>query len=275
MGQNQAVALLTRHQKQQVIAPILHKAFGWQVETTEAFDTDRLGTFSGEVARSKTALDCALEKAQLACQLTGLRRGLGSEGSFGGGPYGDFLPWHQELVTYIDLDNNWQVSGIAHGPSFHQQQSINSSRQLQAFIDDLPHAQALVVYPKSRPANHIYKGLLSQNAILSAFTACQDYSTEPVIVEYDLRAMHCPQRLERIAEATDNLVARLRCICPKCQHPGFWPDRIVAGLPCESCDMPTQDIAKRIAECVKCHHQEVYPVDKPFADPVHCPNCNP
>tara|TARA_R110002167_G_scaffold42935_22_gene130121 strand:+ start:6755 stop:7591 length:837 start_codon:yes stop_codon:yes gene_type:complete len=269
------VALLTRHAKGGVIAPVLFKALNWQVVSTDAFDTDQLGTFSGETSRTLSPSDCAARKAHLACELTGLSMGLGSEGSFNAGPYGALLPWNQELVTLLDLDNNWQVTGIAHGPSFHQHSQVATMEELNAFIDEIPNQQALILYPQSRPADCLFKGILGKDNIIKAFHQCQIAYNEEVIVEFDLRAMHCPQRLIRIGQATENLVARWQCCCPACQRPGFWPDQLVDGLPCQTCQFPTNSIAKRIAICHGCHHQQSFAVDAAFADPVNCPYCNP
>jgi len=68
-------------QKEALLRPCYSKALNWQVVSTDAFDTDQLGTFSGETSRTLSPSDCAARKAHLACELTGLSMGLGSEGS--------------------------------------------------------------------------------------------------------------------------------------------------------------------------------------------------
>lgn len=98
---NSAVALLTRHRKAAQVAPAL-APLGLQVIETTAFDTNQLGSFSGEIARQQSARDCAREKARRACALTGLRLGIGSEGSFGGGPFPGLLNWDHELLLLHD-----------------------------------------------------------------------------------------------------------------------------------------------------------------------------
>jgi len=269
------VGLLTLHRKEQVIAPILANAFDWQVITTTDFDTDQLGTFSGETERVKTALACAEQKAKLACELTGLPLGLGSEGSFGAGPYGGLLPWNEELITVVDQQHNWYVTGIAQGPSFHRHRLVNSEQQLISYINEIATTQALILYPQSRPTDTLFKGLLGLQNVLAAYRECKNRYHQEVMVEFDLRAMYCPERRIRIAEATNNLVERLQNSCPSCQQPGFWPDNIVDGLPCQSCYLPTNEVAMRIAVCVGCQYQQKFPVPSQYADPYHCPHCNP
>ncbi|MDC9523791.1 hypothetical protein PSH55_22230, partial [Pseudoalteromonas sp. Angola-31] len=78
--------IATKHKKAPLIAPAL-KPLGYNVVTTSLFDTDTLGMFTNEVQRDCSAQTAALIKAQQACELTGEQCGLGSEGSFGGGPY--------------------------------------------------------------------------------------------------------------------------------------------------------------------------------------------
>lgn len=73
------VALLTRHGKEKILAPSLAAGLEVRLLHTDGYDTDRLGTFSGEVPRTLSALACAQKKAELACELTGADIGLGSE----------------------------------------------------------------------------------------------------------------------------------------------------------------------------------------------------
>lgn len=86
-------ALLTKHRKSQQLAPVLYD-IGIELVEIDFFDTDELGTFSGEIERKLSPKDCALIKAKKAVELTGLNVGLGSEGSFGGGPLAGFMNWN-------------------------------------------------------------------------------------------------------------------------------------------------------------------------------------
>ena len=269
------VGLVTRHAKEAIIAPILRDALGWHVVTNREFDTDQLGTFSGETPRTTSALGCARQKARLACELTGLPKGLGSEGSFDDGPYGGLLPWDQELVTLFDQEQNWCMSGIAHGPSPHHQCVVQTEQQLVRFINEIETTQGVILYPQSRPPDTLFKGLRGHEAVLHAYRTCQGRHHEAVVVEFDLRAMHFAARRQIIAQATHNLVARWRSRCPACQRQGFWPDHIIDGLPCQLCHGPSNAIARRIAVCEGCQHEQAYPVQAVFADPVHCSHCNP
>ena len=93
-------ALLTRHGKGPLLAAAL-RGQGIGVVSIEHWDTDRLGTFSGEIERPAPAPEVVRLKAILAADLSGCGLGLGSEGCFGGGPYPGLLPWQQELVACL------------------------------------------------------------------------------------------------------------------------------------------------------------------------------
>jgi hypothetical protein len=51
MFKGRKLIIATKHKKEIVIAPILEKGLGVKCFTDETFDTDRLGTFTGEIER--------------------------------------------------------------------------------------------------------------------------------------------------------------------------------------------------------------------------------
>ena len=46
---NRKVVIATKHQKEEVIGPVLKEAFGMEHFIPENFDTDVLGTFTGDL----------------------------------------------------------------------------------------------------------------------------------------------------------------------------------------------------------------------------------
>ena len=93
------IALLTQHDKARAIGPALEAAH-FAVFTVDGFDTDTLGTFTGETARRGSQLHAAVAKAKKACEMSGERYGLGSEGSFGPDPYAGIAAWAIELLVW-------------------------------------------------------------------------------------------------------------------------------------------------------------------------------
>ena len=79
--QGQTVAFLTQHGKESLVRPVLEPALGCTVQRAEGYDTDLLGTFSGEVKRIEGQLQTARTKARIGMQLLGTPLGMASEGA--------------------------------------------------------------------------------------------------------------------------------------------------------------------------------------------------
>lgn len=269
------IALLTRHAKGDLVAPPL-AALGLVLTVTDAFDTDQLGTFSGEVERSLSPLDCARHKARLACELTGLDLGLGSEGSFGGGPMAGLVNWDEELLVLWDRQSGQEIVARAAGPvrvapvTWVSEQRL--AQQLAAHGDE----QGWIV----RHPGGVSKGLRGAAAVLQALRDTVSPQgaggdLDRLLIEPDLRAMHCPERQAYIRQAAEQLAQRLQTLCPACAAPDFWADRFEPGLPCAECAAPTSLPLTVIHRCSVCRHEQREPPPQETADPQHCGWCNP
>lgn len=269
--------LLTLHGKEKVIAPLLAKHLNASLTVTHAFDTDSLGMFSGEVERQLTPKECALKKAVLASELTGLALGLGSEGSFGASPYG-FGVFNQELITCYDRKNNRSVTGCYSGFSSARSQVIETTKMLDDFLMATPSDQALILTSTTRLEKGIYGAdnvrRILKNEFCESFNPNNNFH-EAITVSYDLRAHHCPERRIHISKACENLIDRLKSICPKCKTPDFWPDKNIPGLTCCGCGAPTQCTKARVAICASCDYSQAYPAVDTFAKQEFCDYCNP
>ncbi|MCD8520663.1 MAG: hypothetical protein LRY72_00085 [Saccharospirillaceae bacterium] len=202
-------ALLTRHGKGPLLAAALRpQEIG--VISIAHWDTDQLGTFSGEIERPMPAPQVVRLKAILAADLSGCGLGLGSEGSFGGGPYPGLLPWQQELVALFNHDTGQCVTGVAAGPAPLGVQQLADEPALALLLSRYP-GQGWIV----RHAGLTCKGLTTAAQILERVSAW------PLTLEPDWRAMHSPLRAQRIRAAADNLAQRLAAHCPACQRPRF------------------------------------------------------
>jgi len=265
-------ALLTRHGKGSVIGPVLRDGLAIEVVETDAFDTDRLGTFSGEIERTLSPLDCARRKAELAIECTGLTVGLGSEGSFGPGPLGPLGTWNTELIAWHDPPHGWTIVGRAQGPCSVRRQVVHDVPSALDFARQIPVDQALIVSSGSR----YHKALYGVDAVAAAAAACLALAPgTAVTIEFDLRAQHSPERRTRIAAAARDLLRRLESLCPRCGRPDFCPDLLIPGLPCADCGEPTQTARERAARCTACRHEARFPVADVVADPQFCSACNP
>ncbi len=269
------VALLTRHHKAALIAPELAK-LGLSLIATDAYDTDQLGTFSGEVARTLSPLDCARTKARLACELTGCTFGLGSEGSFGGGPFPGIVPWNDELLLLYDQMTGQEI--VAHAGMAVALNSVETDElaQLRQHLAKHDAKQGWIL----QGPDGWQKGLQGEPAVLAALTSSAFLSSDgrlrqAVLLQPDLRAHMCPPRQVVIQQAAAQLVQRMSALCPQCDAPDFWVNGCERGLPCRDCGFLTSQIRSTIKRCSRCDHQEHQPAPATWADPMHCPNCNP
>lgn len=259
----QRITLLSQHQKQACIAPEL-APLGIEVSEYQQFDTDQLGTFAGEVERILSPLQCAAHKARLACELTDSDWGLGSEGSFGPGPAG--ITWNTELLVLYDRRHDCQLVAKAQGP-------VAVSVLRAASLQELE--QRLQAHPNQgwiwRQPDVIHKGLYDAAAI-SALLA--ENGAWPLVLEPDFRALHSPERRQRIAQAASKLAQQLQSLCPACDYPGFAVAKRTPGLACAVCSAPTQQVQQQVWHCSRCEHEWQQPIEG-AADPFYCALCNP
>ncbi len=273
--QGRVAGLLTRHDKAGMIAPAL-ASIGLTVVATDAFDTDSLGTFSGEVERTLTPLECARRKAQLACELSGQDLGLGSEGSFGGGPMPGLVNWDTELLVLWDSTAAREIVAHAAGPVGVSTIALESMAGLAQELARFDPAQAWLI----RHPGGVIKGLCGADVIIEQCTRAGLYQpgaalVKKIVLEPDLRAMHCPERQVYIRRAAEQLAMRLQSRCPRCSVENFWLDATEQGLPCAACGAPTALPAAFIRRCQACQCETREPSDLETADPGDCPWCNP
>lgn len=276
--QGQRVALLTLHGKQHLMQPLLQEALGCQLVHTDGFDTDQLGSFSRDIARIDSQLDTARKKAIMGMSLTGESIGIASEGSFGGDPFGGFIPWNTELVLWVDKRMNHEVIGMAQGPAQSHQKYIQSWQELEQFTIEAKFPEHhITLRPDHENHSLLFKGLHTLDKLKDAFLAAQAASRKQIVfVENDLRAFCNPTRQNIIRQATQDLIQKLQSSCPACGKPGFWVSKRLPGLACRGCKQPTQLPVSEIWLCKACDHQETRPLNVgQLADPSRCDVCNP
>ncbi len=271
--------LATKHGKETVIAPLLAD-LGVQVLVPPEFDSDRFGTFTREIPRAGTQREAARTKAEAALALTGADLAIASEGSFGPHPLNPFLPSDQELVLWLDPAHQFEAWGLELTTATnYAQQAIANVDEALAFAERVGFPDhGLVLKPQADPeaGGEIYKGIQDRQTLTTLVQALSP-RTGTLWLETDMRA-HCnPTRMQAIARATADLVAKLRRPCPQCDSPGFDCRDRQPGLPCAWCGTPTSLTREVIWGCWRCHYQQpqLHPEGRTTADPTYCPRCNP
>ncbi len=272
-------ALGTMHGKEAAIAPALAR-LGIAVIVPGDIDTDRFGTFSGEIPRAGEIEDAARAKALAAVTATGLPIGIASEGSYGPHPVIPFVPLGQELILWRDETRGYEVIErvFDETPCFDQFETA-TARDAGAFLDRVGFPEtAIVAAPATQPAAPVAKGVRDAETLASAIAQAVEASGNGLaLLQTDMRAHMNPRRMATIGRLSEALARRLATACPGCDAPGFGRLRTEAGLPCEACGLPTDHVAREIHGCGACGHTESHARSdgRASASAATCPLCNP
>ena len=265
--------LITKHHKLEHIAPAFHE-LGWTLHSAD-IDTDVLGTFSGDIARTASPLLTARRKALLGSGLGEEPWLMASEGTIT--PSMLALPLDRELVVAVDRMTLTTVTG--HAARFatvacHFVVEYRTSEEeviTKCAAADLPGHRLLISTP-DRSLSAI-GGLESVEAVLKIITKFRRRGRK-LVVQTDFRAHLCPSRQVVIAAAAQDLADRLSHRCPRCSGAGFGCEEVLLGLLCANCGQPTEEIASEQWRCPWCSFSEARRREK-AADPQQCGHCNP
>lgn len=270
--------IATKHRKEEVILPMIKEHLKVEVFVPTDYDTDKFGTFTGEITRQGNALDSLRKKCFEAMNFYGYDLGIASEGSFGSHPSIFFAQADDELVILIDQKNKLEI--IARELSLETNfgaEKITSMLQLLKFAEkaNFP-SHGLIIKDSELKSTIIHKDISDWSALKSTYNSMAEISNE-VWVETDMRAHRNPTRMTVIEKATQNLLKKIETLCPHCQTPGYDISNLIRGLPCEWCNLPTESILTLEYSCKKCQHttQENYPKGKHYESPEYCSYCNP
>lgn len=275
---HRAIALATQHGKEAIIAPVLEPVTGCKVVHVTGIDTDRLGTFTRDVARVGSQLEAARAKARAALAHSQLDLALASEGAFVSDPIAGVIPWNIEIVLLLDVASDQEIVGLAQGPARAGQGLARTCDELLQLARELGFPEhRLCLRPDHSEDHRVIKGLGSADDLLQAFTQAMAQSAHGrVFAESDLRA-HCnPTRQAMIRRATEDLCHKMLSTCPSCARPGFALSGHRPGRPCRRCASATREPLAHLWSCQACHHTEERREGLPaLADPARCDRCNP
>jgi hypothetical protein len=278
MFQGRNLLIATKHQKEKVIAPILESQLGVKCFVASDLDTDKLGTFTGEIERTEDPITTARNKCLTGMDLTNCDLAIASEGSFGSHPTIFFAAADDEFLVFIDKKNNIEISSreLSLETNFHGSE-IKTLEELQEFAtkSNFP-SHGLILRKSKEDLEEITKGILDEKLLNDTFfKLIENYGT--AYIETDMRAMFNPSRMKVIEKATLKLVDKIKSICPNCETPGFGIVDRKVGLRCNQCNFPTRSTLSYIYNCQKCNYkkEEEFPNGKKTEDPMYCDICNP
>ncbi len=270
--------IATMHGKQQAISPVLQHELGVKTFTLVDFDTDRWGTFSGEVERKSDPLATARQKCLHGLEQGSVDLAVASEGSFGPHPFIPFIPADEEILLFIDRRNDLEIMVKELSPDTNYAEStVTSIEDLLTFVQTARFpSHALILRPSPDSLQNMVKGIREEKTLLEIGSQFLKQNRQ-LHVQTDMRAHMNPTRMKVIAGAAEKLAQRIKCVCPACGIPGFGPTQFHKGLPCAQCSFPTKGVQRIVSSCLKCSYQEnvEFPNGKRHEDPMYCDNCNP
>jgi len=273
------IALLTKHQKEKVIIPLMEREIGCKVIAETKYDTDGFGTFSREKKRRGTQLQTAKKKATKAMSLLKTDIAIASEGSFNKHPYFT-IPWNIEVVMLYDRKDRLVISGVCENwDTNHNNMFVSSIKEVRDFADRIGFPEHYIILrPDTNDSKKIIKGINDKEWLEDAFNWCKIKSQKGVaFIETDMRAFANPTRMKNIEKATENLIKKIKQLCPKCGRPGFDVTKSIKGLPCICCGMPSEFTLKNICKCQSCKYiiEIEFPEGRRYSLPENCHYCNP
>ncbi len=274
------IVIATMHKKDRVIAPLLEEQLGVTAVIADNLNTDKFGTFSGEIKRAGNQLEVAKKKAYAAMKLTNTDMAIASEGSFGAHPSIPFIQSNLELVLFIDKKNMLEIRG------HHRTSETNMDGAYVTSVDEAVNFAIKHNFPEfgiilksgKKSKFEIYKNISTLDEL--SYRAKKMLSrpfVKKIFIETDMRAHKNPIRMKAIEKATIDLLKNIQSVCPECKTPGFVAVDFEKGLPCSLCKIPTDLPIYDIYHCEKCGFSTQKPVTKygDLADPKYCGHCNP
>lgn len=270
--------IATKHKKESVIAPLFEKHLGVQCFVPTDFDTDKLGTFSGEIERKNDALTTVRQKCLLAMGEYHCDLGIASEGSFGPHPSIFMAHADDEFLIFIDKKNNLEiiVRELSLDTNFNAA-TVSSFQNLVDLVNTVGFPEHGIILKNTKEeVPNVVKGIQSWELLEESFHMLSADNSQ-VVAETDMRAMYNPTRMKVIEKAAHKLVEKIKSLCPQCHEPGFGVVNIKSGLPCEWCGSPTNSTKSHIYKCQKCNFEQenMFPNNKKTEDPMFCDYCNP
>ncbi|MBQ1782602.1 MAG: hypothetical protein II007_03020 [Gammaproteobacteria bacterium] len=274
--QGRPVLVATRHGKADPLQRPFGRCLGVNLWSPADLDTDRFGTFSGEVARPGSPEAMLHAKIQLARAEYDAPLALASEGSYGPHPWLPGAALGQEWLLWQDAEQNLTVMEQLWTLRVHYgAYDVSSVAELRPAMQRCGWPQLALTLATSQPGLPVYKALRDLSEIEQCWQQLQAASGSAVVVATDMRAHLHPGRQRAIGRLGARLAHRLACSCPACGRPGFGRWQWQHGLPCADCDSPTSQRWRRWLRCDHCGHGQPQSAVATSADPRWCPRCNP
>ena len=271
------IGLATIHAKERAIAPAFRRVLGAEIIVAPD-DTDKLGTFSGEIPRPDALIETCAMKAELAFRSLDVDCALASEGSYGPIDRVPLVPSGVEIMAFVDRRRGLKIieTLATHRTNWRLFRFKAGDPGLRAAVQALGFPRFGVFVISSTDPGMPVKDLSALDEVVAAVDREAGRSEEgEAIVISDMRAHRNPTRMRVLRALAWKLAKRLERLCPKCGAPGFGPVGVRRGLPCEACGSPTHWIDFEIDGCSACGRAEARPRKdgRKTAPKLSCASC--
>ncbi len=251
------IGLATIHAKERAIAPPFRRLMDANVVVAPGLDTDKLGTFSGEVPRPDALVETSLLKAELVFRTMDVDCAVASEGSYGPIDRLPLNPGGLEIMAFVD-----RKRGIRMVETLTTHRTNWRLMSFEAGDPAVPQAVKSLGFPEygvfvicSSAGDHPIKDLKTLDDVVAAVNQEARRSDDgKALIVADMRAHRNPTRMKVLRALAWKLAKRLATLCPKCSAPGFGHLHSPRGLPCENCGEPTHWIDFEVDGCACCGH---------------------
>src|SRR5262245_48896897 len=213
------IGLATMHAKERAIAPPFRRLLDADVTPVPDLDTDRLGTFSGEVPRPDALVETSLLKAEMVFDSLDVECGLANEGSYGPIDRLPLNPGGVEIMAFID-----RTRGLRLVETLPTHRTTWRLLRFKAGEPLIPAAVKAMGFPDygvfvgcNSDMSAPIKGLETLDQVVDAVNREARRSSDGLAVLYsDMRAHRNPLRMKVLRALSWKLARRLATLCPKC-----------------------------------------------------------
>lgn len=276
------IVFSTAHHKDKILEKEFMDSLNIKFYVPKNLDTDKFGTFTGEVQRSSDLKEVLRQKAYYGLLNTDRNIVISSEGSFGPDPLNPFLFCNQENLLLMDQKNKIEI--FASHRSYETSYSfsnLNSRSDLEDFLAKNPIESQPVVLKLFKDCNDqslIFKGIDNKKLAYEVFDDLFSIKSS-VWVESDLRAHMNVKRQSVIKACGIKLLEKILSLCPKCTLPGFSITKGFGRLACIDCGFLSEYPSHDVWTCadLNCNYekQELRLDGVISLEPKYCSYCNP
>lgn len=273
---HKAILLASMHEKERAFSGAFQDALASTLVVRD-FNTDRFGTFSGEVERSQSPYETCVLKAQTAAEHYGFELAVASEGSFGPHPTIPFLAGDHEIMVFLDRKNQLIIAEqlLTENTNFNQI-VLDSPHCPEDFLQKAGFPEHALIVQTAEKGHVIEKGIRDRASLLQALERGLK-ETDRIFLTTDMRAMMNPTRMKALETLAQKLVRRIATKCPACLAAGFGFKATGGHLSCRICEGESALYQHEIWACVRCEFTKDVPRTDGLlhADPAYCFICNP